>query len=99
MAASSSTTPGTMGVPGKWPAKAGWSGAMWSFVSLRMGRPLACVRLRQRLERFARQLAVAVAGQCVEQHDRPRQEDRVDALAQRGKDRGGLHAGCHDESH
>ena len=26
-AASSNTTPGTIGVPGKWPANAGWSGA------------------------------------------------------------------------
>src|SRR5665647_2267649 len=98
-AASSNTTPGTIGVPGKWPAKAGWSGAIRSVVSACMGGAFALMRLCQRQECVARQFAGAVARQRIQQHQRSWHENGVDTLPQGRQQSGRLHTGCDGKGH
>src|SRR5690349_13417369 len=78
----SSTAPGITGLPGKWPSAAAWSAGKVCFRTVKLAR-----LGDQRVDALARQLAGLVARQLVDQAQRPRQERRVDALAQRREDR------------
>src|SRR6185437_8347559 len=82
---SSSSAPGMIGLPGKCPARVGWSGAKPSMQE-RVMRLAPLPRRLEFAERLARQLAEGVARQRVDQDERARQERALDTLAQLGED-------------